>query len=148
MAAGIIDHETGSRDMRKLNGLMKYMPHVSILAIIAAAAMAGVPLLNGFLSKEMFFDQAVVAARTSPWALAIPILATLAAIFSVAYSLRFSHDVFFNGEPVDLPRVPHAPPRYMRIPVDLLVIICLGVGILPALTIGPLLASAAEATIT
>ncbi|MFT5104683.1 MAG: multicomponent K+:H+ antiporter subunit A [Pseudoalteromonas tetraodonis] len=147
MVAGIIDHETGSRDMRKLNGLMKYMPHTSILAIIAASAMAGVPLLNGFLSKEMFFDQAVVASGASRWALAIPVLATLGATFSVAYSLRFIHDVFFNGEPVDLPRVPHAPPRYMRIPVDFLVIICLGVGMLPALTVGPLLASAAEATI-
>ncbi|MFT5188198.1 MAG: multicomponent K+:H+ antiporter subunit A [Verrucomicrobiales bacterium] len=147
MVAGIIDHETGSRDMRKLNGLLKYMPHVSILAIIAAAAMAGVPLLNGFLSKEMFFDQAVVASGASSWALAIPILATLGAIFSVAYSLRFVHDVFFNGEPVGLPRTPHPPPLYMRIPVDFLVIICLGVGMLPALTIGPLLAVAVESTI-
>ena len=147
MVAGIIDHETGSRDMRKLNGLLKFLPHTSILAIIAASAMAGVPLLNGFLSKEMFFDQAVVASGASSWALAIPVLATLAAIFSVAYSLRFVHDVFFNGEPVGLPRVPHEPPRYMRIPVDFLVIICLGVGILPALTVGPLLASASEATL-
>jgi multicomponent K+:H+ antiporter subunit A len=56
MAAGIIDHETGSRDMRRLNGLWWYMPYTATLAMIAAAAMAGVPLLNGFLSKEMFFD--------------------------------------------------------------------------------------------
>ena len=147
MVAGIIDHETGTRDMRKLNGLLKYMPHTSVLAIIASAAMAGVPLLNGFLSKEMFFDQTVVASGVSSWALAIPILATLAAIFSVAYSLRFVHDVFFNGEPVNLPRLPHPPPRYMRIPVDFLVVICLGVGILPALTVGPLLAMAVQATI-
>ena len=147
MVAGIIDHETGTRDMRKLNGLLKYMPHTSILAIIASAAMAGVPLLNGFLSKEMFFDQTVVASGASSWALAIPILATLGATFSVAYSLRFVHDVFFNGEPVNLPRQPHPPPRYMRIPVDFLVIICLSVGILPALTVGPLLAMAVQATI-
>lgn len=147
MVAGIIDHETGTRDMRKLNGLLKYMPHTSILAIIASAAMAGVPLLNGFLSKEMFFDQTVVASGSSSWALAIPILATIAAIFSVAYSLRFVHDVFFNGEPVNLPRLPHPPPRYMRVPVDFLVIICLGVGILPAITVGPLLAMAVQATI-
>ncbi len=147
MVAGIIDHEAGTRDMRKLAGLLKYMPHTSVLAIIASAAMAGVPLLNGFLSKEMFFDQAVVASAASPWALSIPVLATLAAIFSVAYSLRFVHDVFFNGDPVDLPRLPHSPPRYMRIPVDFLVVICLGVGILPALTIGPLLAVAVSATI-
>ncbi len=147
MVAGIIDHETGTRDMRKLSGLLKYMPHTSVLAIIASAAMAGVPLLNGFLSKEMFFDQAVVASSGSAWALAIPILATLAAIFSVAYSLRFVHDVFFNGEPVGLPRTPHPPPRYMRIPVDLLVILCLGVGIIPVFTVGPLLKVAVEASI-
>jgi multicomponent K+:H+ antiporter subunit A len=48
MVAGVIDHETGTRDMRKLSGLMKYMPHTSVLAIIASAAMAGVPLLNFF----------------------------------------------------------------------------------------------------
>ncbi len=59
MAAGIIDHETGSRDMRKLNGLWKYMPWTALLAIVASSAMAGVPLLNGFLSKEMFFAEAL-----------------------------------------------------------------------------------------
>lgn len=48
MAAGIIEHETGSRDMRQLSGLWKYMPITGALATVAAAAMAGVPLLNGF----------------------------------------------------------------------------------------------------
>src|SRR5690606_14008726 len=45
MAAGIIDHETGTRDMRRINGLWKYMPHTATLAMVAASAMAGVPLL-------------------------------------------------------------------------------------------------------
>ena len=57
MAAGIIDHETGTRDMRRINGLWRYMPFTGALAMVAAAAMAGVPLLNGFLSKEMFFAE-------------------------------------------------------------------------------------------
>ncbi len=65
MAAGIIDHETGSRDMRHLNGLWKYMPWTGALAMVASAAMAGVPLLNGFLSKEMFFGE-TVASRRAP----------------------------------------------------------------------------------
>src|SRR5687767_15730538 len=56
MAAGIIDHETGTRDIRRLNGLARFMPVTATLAMVAAAAMAGVPLLNGFLSKEMFFS--------------------------------------------------------------------------------------------
>ena len=57
MAAGIIDHETGTRDIRRLSGLYRFMPITATLAMVAAAAMAGVPLLNGFLSKEMFFAE-------------------------------------------------------------------------------------------
>ena len=59
MAAGIIDHETGTRDIRRLTGLFRAMPITGTLAIVASAAMAGVPLLNGFLSKEMFFAETV-----------------------------------------------------------------------------------------
>ncbi|WP_127469894.1 monovalent cation/H+ antiporter subunit A [Thiomicrorhabdus aquaedulcis] len=147
MVAGIIDHETGTRDMRKLNGLLKYMPHTAALAMIAAAAMAGVPLLNGFLSKEMFFEQAVSSANASVLAWGVPVLVTLAAVFSVAYSLRFIHDVFFNGEPIDLPKTPHEPPRFMKIPVDLLVIVCLAVGIVPMFTVAPILAVAVAGTL-
>ena len=146
MAAGIIDHEAGSRDMRKLNGLWKYMPHTAVLAMVAAAAMAGVPLLNGFLSKEMFFAKTVYVSTEGaiPW---LPMFATVAGAFAVAYSLRFIHDVFFNGEPIDLPKTPHEPPRWMKVPVEVLVVICLAVGILPAWTFGPLLATAAASTL-
>jgi len=147
MAAGIIDHETGSRDMRRLNGLWKYLPWTGALAMVASAAMAGVPLLNGFLSKEMFFGVAVAAEGPRLIALALPVGATIAGIFSVAYSARFIHDVFFNGEPVGLTHTPHEPPRFMRVPVEILVVICLAVGMAPALTVGPLLAVAAGAAL-
>jgi len=147
MVAGIIDHETGTRDMRKINGLIKYMPHTAALAIIASLAMAGVPLMNGFLSKEMFFAEALVASHTSVYAWIIPVLVTIGGIFSVAYSLRFIHDVFFNGEPVGLTKTPHEPPRFMKIPVDLLVIACLAVGILPMYTVAPILDVAVAGTL-
>ena len=52
MAAGIIDHETGTRDMRRLSGLRRPMPYTATLAIVASGAMAGVPLLNGFLRRR------------------------------------------------------------------------------------------------
>jgi multicomponent K+:H+ antiporter subunit A len=147
MAAGIIDHESGSRDMRKLNGLWKYMPITAVLGMVAAAAMAGVPLLNGFLSKEMFFTEAVRpdAGGVTKWWL--PAGATLAGIFSVAYSARFIHDVFFNGEPKGLPKTPHEPPRFMRLPVEVLVVLCVLVGIFPALIVGPVLAVGAQAAL-
>jgi multicomponent K+:H+ antiporter subunit A len=147
MAAGIIDHESGSRDMRQLNGLWKYMPYTATLAIIAALAMAGVPLLNGFLSKEMFFSETLDQSTLGSLSWIIPILATLGALFSVAYSLRFVHDVFFNGEPVNLPKTPHEPPRYMKLPVEVLVACCLMVGIVPGYTINGLLSAASSASL-
>ncbi|HWS12470.1 MAG TPA: monovalent cation/H+ antiporter subunit A [Rhodocyclaceae bacterium] len=147
MAAGIIDHECGTRDMRRINGLWKYMPWTSALGIAAAAAMAGVPLLNGFLSKEMFFAESLRVGQHPVLDTLTPLAATLAGAFGVAYSMRFVHDVFFNGEPHNLPRTPHEPPRWMRLPVELLVLICIGVGIVPALAVGPILALAAGAVL-
>jgi len=147
MAAGIIDHETGSRDMRKLNGLFKYMPITATLAMVAAAAMAGVPLLNGFLSKEMFFGETIGLRGEFPFWWVFPLVATGAGACSVAYSIRFIHDVFFNGEPVALVRKPHEPPRWMRVPVELLVAVCLIVGLIPAQIMPPLLDVAARAVL-
>ena len=147
MAAGIIDHESGTRDMRKLNGLWHYMPYTATLAMVAAASMAGVPLFNGFLSKEMFFAETLHQSWLGDWSWILPLGATLAGVFAVAYSIRFIHDVFFNGEPVNLPRTPHEPPRYMKVPVEVLVALCLLVGIVPAWTVAPLLAIAAGSTV-
>ena len=144
MAAGIIDHETGTRDIRKLSGLFKLMPYTATLAMVASASMAGVPLLNGFLSKEMFFAETVFINSTAWVEIALPVIATIAGTFSVAYALRFTVDVFFGPPATDLPHTPHEPPRWMRAPVELLVFTCLMVGIFPAHTVGPLLAAAAQ----
>ncbi|MCU1756060.1 MULTISPECIES: monovalent cation/H+ antiporter subunit A [Pseudomonas] len=144
MAAGIIDHETGTRDIRKLSGLFKLMPYTATLAMVASASMAGVPLLNGFLSKEMFFAETVFINSTAWVEIALPVIATIGGTFSVAYALRFTVDVFFGPPATDLPHTPHEPPRWMRAPVELLVFTCLMVGIFPAHTVGPLLAAAAQ----
>ena len=148
MAAGIIDHETGTRDMRRINGLWKYMPYTAVLAMVASAAMAGVPLLNGFLSKEMFFTETLQSEQLGALSWLLPLGATLGGVFSVAYSARFIHDVFFNGEPINLPKYPpHEPPRYMKVPVEILVALCVAVGVFPAITVAGLLAVAASATL-
>ncbi|HET9049066.1 MAG TPA: monovalent cation/H+ antiporter subunit A [Chiayiivirga sp.] len=142
MAAGIIDHETGTRDMRRLGNLRRFMPITSTLAIIAALAMAGVPLLNGFLSKEMFFDQALRVGDSNlrHWTTAA---AVLAAVLGVAYSLRFVTDTFFGRGPRAIEDMPCEPPRWMRFPIAVLVIACVAVGMAPAWTIAPVLKAAA-----
>jgi multicomponent K+:H+ antiporter subunit A len=147
MAAGIIDHETGSRDMRKINGLWQFMPVTATLAMVAASAMAGVPLLNGFLSKEMFFTETLHQSVFGSLSWVLPILATIAAVLSVAYSARFVHDIFFNGQPIGLDRIPHEPPRYMRVPMEVLVALCILVGLFPQFIVGNLLQLAAAAAL-
>ncbi len=144
MAVGIIDHETGTRDIRRLSGLRRHMPVTATLVMVAGAAMAGVPLLNGFISKEMFFTEAVFV-NAAPWfERALPMLAVVAGMFSVAYSLRFTVDVFFGPDTsASLPRQPHEPPRWMRVPIDLLVLACLVVGIVPQWSIQHVLSTAA-----
>ena len=144
MAAGIIDHESGTRDIRRLSGLFRLIPFTATLAMVASASMAGVPLMNGFLSKEMFFAETVFISSTAWVEMALPVIATIAGTFSVAYSLRFTVDVFFGPKAVDLPHTPHEPPRWMRAPVELLVLTCLVVGIFPAQSVAPFLAAAAQ----
>jgi multicomponent K+:H+ antiporter subunit A len=144
MATGVVDHETGTRDLGRLNGLRHAMPITATLAAVAAGAMAGVPLLNGFLSKEMFFEESIVVGGSVGMQILLPAIATLGGLFSVAYSLRFIHEVFFGPPPRQLPRTPHEP-RLMLVPSALLVIACVLVGVLPAQTIGPLLATAGTA---
>jgi multicomponent K+:H+ antiporter subunit A len=144
MAAGIIDHESGTRDIRKLSGLITLIPYTATLAMVASASMAGVPLLNGFLSKEMFFAETVFISSSAWVEMALPVIATIAGTFSVAYSLRFTVDVFFGPKATDLPHTPHEPPRWMRAPVEFLVIACVIVGIFPAQSVAPLLAAAAQ----
>ena len=135
MAAGIVDHETGTRDIRRLSGLARAMPITATLAMVSAAAMAGVPLLNGFLSKEMFFAETVYLNHAGWVRVALPLFATLAGVFSVAYSLRFIRDVFFGPQAVDLPLAPHDPTRWMLLPSALLVVVCVLVGVFPGQTV-------------
>ncbi|WP_439533204.1 monovalent cation/H+ antiporter subunit A [Polymorphobacter sp.] len=145
MVAGIVDHETGTRDMRRLSGLRRAMPFTAALAILAAGAMAGVPFLNGFLSKEMFFAETVALGGYLSWLM--PIIATIGGVLAVAYSAKFVNDVFLGPPSTDLPRTPHEPPWLMRVPVDLLVAIVVLVGLAPQLVVAPLLRTASAAVL-
>src|SRR5690606_8062374 len=95
LPTGSIITGPATRDVRKLSGLYRFMPHTATLAMVAAAAMAGVPLLNGFLSKEMFLAEALEYEGGSLLDAALPILATAALALSVLYSVRFVHQTFF-----------------------------------------------------
>lgn len=148
MIAGIIDHETGTRDLRKLSGIWALLPFTGTLTMITAASMAGVPLTNGFISKEMFFTE-LLANLSGPVMVISAIVATLAGIFAVSYSIRLVHGVFFDG--VVGKNVPnknaHEPPLGMRLPAIILATLCILVGIFPALLAGTLVNSVTRASL-
>lgn len=147
MAAGAVDHEVGTRDLRRLGGLVRFMPITTALATISAAAMAGVPLLNGFLSKEMFFEE-TLSARTGGTLDILPALVVVAAsAFSVVYSLRFLGGVFYGPPPSAYPNPPAEPPAWMLAPIGFLALACVLVGTLPYLMIEPYLRTAAVAVL-
>lgn len=147
MIAGIIDHESGTRDLRKLSGLWQMLPFTATLTMITAASMAGIPLTNGFLSKEMFFTE-LVENLSGPVMVGAAIAGTLAGIFAVTYSIRLVHGVFFDG-PLGQ-QVPnkdaHEPPFGMRAPAILLAFLCIAVGLLPGLLVEKIVNSTTQAS--
>ena len=137
MNAGIVDHETGTRDARALGGLATLMPINATLGIIAAASMAGLPPLNGFLSKEMMLEEATHTALFGMnWL--VPALALLAATLSVGYSLRYIFAVYLGTKPASYPKTPHDPPAGLWAPSALLVAGAIMIGLMPGLFAAPL----------
>ena len=143
MNAGIVDHETGTRDLRRLGGLMGVMPVAGTLALLAGASMAGLPPFGGFLSKELMLEEAAHTAwGGSAWI--VPALATLGAALSVAYSLRYVGHVYF-GPRRPTPKAPHDAPAGLWLPSAVLVAIAVLAGIIPQTLLGPLVAAVSGA---
>ncbi|MCM3712771.1 Na+/H+ antiporter subunit A [Halalkalibacter oceani] len=126
MTAGIIDHETGTRDIRNLGGLMTIMPITFTISLIGLASMAGLPPFNGFLSKEMFFTGVLNATELGifnmpTWGLLFPILAWVASIFTFAYCAILFFKTFtgpFKPEKYDV-KVHEAPIGMLISPIVL-----------------------------
>lgn len=105
MGVGIIDHESGTRDIRILKGMRYVFPKLHIVMLLSALSMAGVPFLNGFLSKEMFFDSLIKAIELDQFNMILTvilvILGVIASIFTFTYALYMIKETFwgkFNTE--------------------------------------------------
>ena len=144
MTAGIVDHATHSRDIRALGGLRHLMPIIFGLTLLATLSMAGLPPLNGFLSKELMLE---AAAHTrllgNPWL--VPAIATLAAILSVGYSLRYVSQLFLGPVRRDYPAPPHDPGVGLWLAPAMLVALVVAMGLAPMPVAGWLMDSASTA---
>ncbi len=135
MVAGIVDHETHTRDIRRLGGLRKAMPVTFALAAVATLSMAGIPPLNGFLSKELMLENAHHAT------VLVAVLATLGALLSVAYSFRFLAHAFL-GAPRDPSIHAHDPGPGLWAAPALLVAIVIASGLVPMALFAPIVDAA------
>jgi multicomponent K+:H+ antiporter subunit A len=132
MSAGIIDHETKTRDIRRLGGLRHLMPITFVIATVAALSMAGIPFLNGFLSKEMMLEEAYdTVLFGSPWM--VPVLVVFGSAFSAAYSFRLIGHTFLGKVRDDYPAKPHDPGPGLWLPPAILVVPVVVIGVAPFL---------------
>ncbi|REK80394.1 Na+/H+ antiporter subunit A [Rhodococcus erythropolis] len=95
MVVGIIDHTTGTRDLRKLAHLGKAAPALAIIASLAAASMAGLPPLLGFVGKEAALESVLETNALGHWSsIAVVTVIVLGSILTVGYSVRFIWGAF------------------------------------------------------
>jgi len=101
MVVGIVDHQVGTRDIRRLGGLISFMPISFTITLIGSFSMAGVPLFNGFLSKEMFLTAVLNISELNIFSLEnvgvmLPVIAWIASVFTFIYSLIIVFKTFFG----------------------------------------------------
>ncbi|MCF3935590.1 putative monovalent cation/H+ antiporter subunit A [Acuticoccus sp. M5D2P5] len=121
MVAGAIDHETGTRDITILGGLLKSMPITFVAAILGCLSMAGLPPMIGFIAKEVLYDGVWEAGGVS--AVTVTALVGNALMFALAAAVLIP----FFAKPGELPKKPHeAPPSLWLGPIVLGVLALVG----------------------
>ncbi|MGB7528760.1 putative monovalent cation/H+ antiporter subunit A [Sphingobacterium cellulitidis] len=135
LVTGIIDHETGTRDITKLAGLKKVLGPVAIAAVLAALSSAGLPSTFGFIGKDLIYEATLHAEKN--WVLILTIIAVATNVCLVAAGFMAGIKPFFGQLPSEYEKL-HLPYKSMWIPP--LILGCLGLlfGLLPGL-VGDLL---------
>jgi multicomponent Na+:H+ antiporter subunit A len=129
LTVGIIDHETGTRDLRLLSGLGRRLPVLAGIATLAALSMAGVPPLLGFISKEAAYEAFLHGGRSDTLVFAGLFVGS---VLTAAYSARFVWGAF-GTKPDCAPTTSHTPSPGFVAPVAVLGLSGLVLGLLPFL---------------
>ena len=136
LTGGAVEQQAGTTDLRKLGGLMKAMPVTAVCFWIAAFSISGVPLFNGFVSKEMVFHG---AAETGY--LIFPIAAWVGAIFTFASFLKLGHSTYLGKTNPETPnKDPKDPGWAMKVPMMAIAFGCVLFGLYSKLPLQHLIA--------
>lgn len=137
MVIGIVNHGAGTRDIRRLGGLMSLMPISFTIALIGSFSMAGLPPFNGFLSKEMFFEAVVNVSQSGIFSLHVskvlfPVVAWVASVFTFIYCMIIVFKTFLGPyQPEKLDHEAHEAPIGMLISPIVLAILVVGIFFFP-----------------
>jgi multicomponent Na+:H+ antiporter subunit D len=125
MCAGAVLYSTGTTDLNKLGGLAKKMPYTTVMFLIGAASISGIPPFNGFVSKWLIY-QATYEGGFAP----VTIVALLVSVMTLASFVKVAQSVFFGQGSKEFEDVKEVP-WLMRIPMMILSAICIIAGIAP-----------------
>jgi NADH:ubiquinone oxidoreductase subunit 5 (subunit L)/multisubunit Na+/H+ antiporter MnhA subunit len=148
LGAGAVQHATGTREMDLLGGLAGPMRRTALLFLVGAAAIAGLPPLNGFVSEWLVYLGLLEALRRPGGdlflfaAFGVPVLAFVGGLAAACFA-KVVGVVFLGAPRSDLARAAHEPPASMLVPMAALAGICVVVGLAPAATLPPLARAAA-----
>ena len=132
LAAGAVLHETGTTDLGKLGGLSKKMPHTTVLFLVGAFSISGVPPFNGFASKWMIYQatyQRAVETGNIGF-LAVTIVALITSVLTLASFVKVTQSVFFGQLPAEYENVKEVP-FGMRLAMGILAALCILTGLFP-----------------
>jgi multicomponent Na+:H+ antiporter subunit D len=135
LAAGSVEHSTGTRDLEKLSGLEKGMPATAWSFLLGSLSLAGVPPFAGFFSK-LFIIIGAVSAKMY-W---LAILAALFSTLTLGYLMKVVNKAFFAGRDREPTPAREAPGTMVLAMLALLVLaVALGIGFTPVLDklVGP-----------
>lgn len=140
LVTGIIDHETGTRDLTQLRGLRKVLMPVSISAFLAAISSAGVPLTFGFIGKDMIYEATL--AMSTPLSILLTAAAVLTNIFLLCGGFLAGIRPFFGRLPAKFEEV-HMPSPLLWVPPLILATLGIVFGLFPSLVGDHLIGSVA-----
>ncbi|MDN4644331.1 Na+/H+ antiporter subunit A [Arthrobacter sp. PsM3] len=120
LVVGIIDHQAGTRDIRKLSGVYRSSRALAIVAAVGAASMAGIPPLAGFVAKESVFEAFIhYSTAGGTWGMVILAGLVLGSILTFAYSARFMWGAFAVKPGVEATPFKPIKPAFLAAPAIL-----------------------------
>jgi formate hydrogenlyase subunit 3/multisubunit Na+/H+ antiporter MnhD subunit len=138
--AGSMLYATGTQDLNRMGGLIKFMPLTGATALIASFAIAGVPPLNGFASKWSLYVAAIQGAEVKGYLALCAVIAILTSVLTLASFMKFFGASFLSRTSAVVKKArqagPLEPPWQMLVPQVVLAVCCLAMGLLPALMFG------------